>query len=484
MLSRKESPGHYNNNYYIKLVILMKTMIPKILIIALAVVGITYNIHSQCATWINSPQKDAIEEAHVLYRQFIKSEEYDKAFDYWKKAYEAAPAADGRRSSHFSDGRKIYFHKLKSAANDAQKNELIGHILRLYEEQMKCYPDEKPLATGLRVYDMFYMLNMPYPDTKKACEEAVAFAGNNTNYVVFMPYAQIAVYQYRNKLMDAEEARNIYLKMNEIADYNIANNKTFSAYYQQAKDAMNGTFAQIENEIFDCEYFKKKFEPEYRAKSDDTELLKFIYNRLIQQGCSESDAFVLELKNRYEEVVAAENAAKLAEYYAANPGDHGIALFREGKHNQALRKFDEGIEKERAGANDSEKLANYHFYMASIQFRQLDRYSAARENARTAARYKPNWGQPYMLIGDMYAATSSSCGSDAFERQLAIIAAIDKYSYARSIDSDVASEASSKIGRYSAFLPEKEEAFMRKINEGDAMTVPCWIGETVRVRFR
>jgi hypothetical protein len=462
----------------------MKKMMPKILSVFFVLTGSVSNVYSQCANWLNSPQKDVIEEAHVLYRQFVKAEEYDKAFEYWQKAYTAAPAADGSRSYHFSDGRKIYLNKLKNETNEAKKKEYIDVILRLYKEQFQCYPNEKANAAGLKVYDMFYVLNMPYDDTKSACREAVDAGGMNTNYVVFMPYASIAVFQYKNNQMQAEEARNIYLKLNEIADHNIANNKNFSAYYKQAKDAMNGTFAQIENQIFDCEYFKKKFEPEYRAKSDDTELLKFIYNRLIQQGCVETDAFVLELKSRYEEVVAAENAAKLEEYYKTNPGDHGIALFKEGKFNQALAKFEEGIVKEKAGASDNEKLANYHFYIASIQFRQFDRYGAARDNARTAARYKSNWGQPYLLIGDMYAATSNSCGNDAFDRHLAVIAAIDKYAYARSIDSEVASEASSKIGRYSAYLPDKEDGHMRGIAEGASMTVPCWIGETVRVRFK
>ena len=114
----------------------------------------------------------------------------------------------------------------------------------------------------------------------------------------------------------------------------------------------------------------------------------------------------------------------------------------------------------------------------------MNRYSAAREDARAAAHLRSGWGQPFMLIGDMYASTSNSCGSDAFEKQLAVIAAIDKYAYAKSIDSSLAGEAGSKIAKYSAYLPDKEEAFMRKINEGDAMTVPCWIGETVRVRFK
>ncbi|MBI5916675.1 MAG: hypothetical protein HY842_14960 [Bacteroidetes bacterium] len=438
----------------------------------------------QCENWMKSPQKDALEEAHVLYRQFIKTEEYDKAFDYWKKAYEGAPAADGQRSTHYADGRKIYLHKFKNTTDAAQKKEYANMVLKLFDQQAQCYPNEKALAMGLKAYEMFYTLNSTYPDNKKVCQEAVEAGGNNTSYVVFQPYASIAVWEYQNKQMDAAEARNIVNKLNEIADFNIANNAKYADSYQQAKDAMNGTFAQIEGEIFDCAYFKGKLEPDYRAHPDDTEVLKYIYNKLVQQGCPEDDPFVAELKSRYEKIVTEENAAKMAAYYAENPGDHGITLFKEGKYSEALQKFDAGIDKEKAGAKDKEKLANYYFYMASIEFRQLNRYSAAREHARTAANYKPGWGQPYMLIGDMYASTSNSCGSDAFEASLAVLAAVDKYAYAKSIDSDVAGEASNKIGRYSAYYPAKEEAFMRKVNEGDSMTVPCWIGETVRVRLK
>ncbi|MBI1224961.1 MAG: hypothetical protein GC192_06960 [Bacteroidetes bacterium] len=438
----------------------------------------------QCETWLNSPQKDALEEAHVLYRQFMKTEEYDKAFEYWEKAYKGAPAADGQRSLHFTDGRKIYLHKFKNATDEAKKKEYAAMALRLFDEQGQCYPDEKASALGLKAYEMFYTINSPYPDTKKACEEAIKAGGNNTSYVVFQPYASIAVWQFQNKQMTAEEARNVYTKLNEIADYGIANNAKLSEYFKQAKEAMNASFAAIENEIFDCNFFKSKLEPDYRAHPDDTEVIKFVYNKLKQQGCADEDPLVAELKVRYETIVAAENETRLAEHYANNPGDHAIALFKEGKYNEALTKFEAGIAQEKAGGNDSEKLANYYFYMASIEFRQLNRYSAAREDARTAAKYKPGWGQPYMLIGDMYASTSNSCGNDAFDASLAVLAAIDKYSYAKSIDGDVASEANSKIGKYSAYYPSKEDAFMRKYTEGSTMTVPCWIGETVKLRLK
>jgi len=462
----------------------MKNVIQKLLFLTLLVAAFSATAFGQCQTWINLPDRNAIEEAHVLYRQFVKAEEYEKAFEYWKKAYEAAPAADGQRSYHFSDGVKIYMDKFKKTTDEAKKKEYSDIIIRLYNEQVQCYPNDKALALGLKVYDMFYNLNSPYAQTKAACQEAVEAAGNNTSYVVFQPYAAIAVYQFQNQQLDAAEARNIYLKLNDIADYNIENNKSYSAYYKQGKESMNGTFAQIESDIFDCAYFKNKFKPQYRANPDSTELLKYFYNRLVQQGCSDEDPFVSELKVRYENIIGAENEAKLAAYYAENPGDHGIALFKEGKFSEALAKFEKAIKLEKKGAGDDDKLADYYFYMASIEFRQLNRYSAAREDARAAAHLRSGWGQPFMLIGDMYASTSNSCGSDAFEKQLAVIAAIDKYAYAKSIDSSLAGEAGSKIAKYSAYLPDKEEAFMRKINEGDAMTVPCWIGETVRVRFK
>lgn len=437
---------------------------------------------SQCETWINSPNKDAIEEAHVLYRQFMKTNEYEQAFPYWQKAYQGAPAADGQRPYHFTDGIKLYMDKFQKETDPAKKKEYSDMVIKLYNQYVECYPKDKPLAYGLMVYDLFYYLNAPYSLTSEACKNAVEAGGNNTSYTVFQPYATIVVYNFQNGLMKAEEARSIYLKLNEIADYNIANNKQYGTYYQQGKEAMNLIFAQIENEIFDCEYFKNKFEPDFNSYPDSIDLLKYIYNKLIAQGCVETDPFVAKVKAKYEEVVEAENAERLKAYYAENPGDHGIALYKEGKFDEALQKFDEAIEKLKEDGNQ-DKLADFYFYKASIEFRQLNRYSSARQHALKAASLRPGWGQPYMLIGDMYAASSNSCGSTAFDKQLAVLAAIDKYAYAKSIDSSVATEASKKISRYNDFLPNKDEAFMMGIKEGDAMQVPCWIGETVKVRF-
>ena len=455
----------------------------KLTLIAMLAFAVVMPAFSQCETWLNKPNIDQIEEAHVLYRDFVKVKDYEHALVHWKIAYENAPAADGERSSHYVDGRTIYLDMFKNETDEAKKKEYYNIIIKLFDEHAECYPNEKALNLGLKVYEMFYNMHAPYADNLKACEVAVEAGGDNTSYAVFVPYASIAVYNFKNGVMEAEQARNIYLQLNEIADKKIAEGGEMAAYYEQGKGAANGVYAEIEGDIFDCEYFKKKLEPDYRKDPNDTEMLQYIYSKLTKQGCDESDPFVAEVKKNYEKIMTDINADRLEKFYSENPGEYGIQLFKEGRHDEALAKFKAGIEMEEAGVKDSEKLANYYFYLASVEFRQKGLYNDARTHARKAAKLKGGWGRPYMLIGDMYAKASRSCGKDAFDAQLAILAAMDKYSYAKSIDSSVAAEARKKINGYSAHKPKSEDAFMRKVKEGDKMTVPCWIGETVTVRF-
>lgn len=435
-----------------------------------------------CGTWVDKDFQEEAENAHVLYRDFLKAKDYEQAYQYWKTAYELAPAADGKRASHYKDGRKILLEFYKKETDEARKKELADQILKLYDEQMACYGDEV-LLLGRKAYDMFYYLRTPYAQVLETLDAAVEKGGNNCEYIIFDPYARILVYEFENGRMDAERARQIIIKLNEIADYNIANNKDFGSYFEQAKEAMEAVIAPVEPKIFDCAYYKKKFEPEFRANPEDYEMLKRFYNRLVKQGCDESDPLVAEIKAQYDKVVAEVNAQRLAEFHAKNPGAHAKALYEEGKYEEALKKYDEAIAKEMAEEKDPEQLATYYFAQASIYGRKLKQYGKARSLAYKAAKLKDNWGAPYMLIGDLYAISANSCGSDAYERGLVVLAAIDKYAYAKSIDPEVAEEANKKIARYNSHKPDQNEAFMRGVKAGQKAKVKCWIGETVTVRF-
>jgi tetratricopeptide (TPR) repeat protein len=188
---------------------------------------------------------------------------------------------------------------------------------------------------------------------------------------------------------------------------------------------------------------------------------------------------MVELKSKFEEIVTEENARRKAEYEASNPIYMAKKLIDEGDFEGAIEKYKDAIE----SAETDEDKGELVLSIASLQFRKLGQTNNARESARRAASLKPNWGAPYLLIGDMYVAGARNCGDDWGSR-LAVIAAIDKYQYAKSIDPSMASDANERIGRISSALPEKEDGFMRQIKEGQTLTVPCWIGESVKVRFK
>lgn len=450
---------------------------------------------AQCESWVNSPKKDEAEEAHVLYRQALKSKDYTTALELWKTAFDLAPAADGQRATHFIDGIDIYKHLYSLETVDAKKEELKQKVMELYDDAIACMKQKSIVykncsdqacidqrigwLMGNKAYDMFYTFFYPRAETYDVLKESVQLTGNAAEYTVLYPYPAVVVYLFQSDKISKEEARNAYTRLNEIADYGVENHPNYGAYYQQAKDAISATYQMIESDIFDCDYFVAKHTPEYEADPTNVELLTRIIKSLKENGCAAGTPFLDKVEAQYGQYAAEFNAQQQEEFEKKNPAIVAKRAFDSGDHTKAITKFKEAIAME----GDPAKQASYYFSIASIQFRQLSQYSAARESARTAAQLRNGWGRPYMLIGDMYAKSSSSCGNDAYSRGLAVLAAIDKWSYARSIDGEVADEANKKISTYSDHIPPQDDAFMMGKAEGQSAQVGCWISETVKLRF-
>jgi len=457
--------------------------------------GLGRQVYGQCENWNNSPQKEQAENAHTNYRSALKMNDFDLAYTEWQKAYDLAPAADGLRDFHYTDGIKIYKQQLKETTDDAKRKELIDKILELYDQAAYCYEhggiklkdcDETchnvraGQLLGRKGFDMFYEFNAPYVANLKAFEQSLDKAGNDVEYILFEPVANIVVYQYQQQKMTAEEVRAIHEKLVKAADYGIENSKDYSQYYESAKARMLAKFAEIESEIFDCGYFKSKLEPMYNEKPDDPDVVKYVYNKLIQEGCDKEDEFLQKLQSRYETYAAEENARMQAEFEKNNPGVLANRLYKEGDFENATIKYREALESE----EDPDKRSQYYFNIASIEFRKLSKWQDARSNALKAAELRPHWGQPIMLIGDIYAQAAKSCGGDAWGQRIVILAALDKYIYAKSIDESVAEDANRKIGIYNSNRPSKDDAFMRGHKEGDVLNTGCWIGERTKLRVQ
>ncbi len=70
---------------------------------------------------------------------------------------------------------------------------------------------------------------------------------------------------------------------------------------------------------------------------------------------------------------------------------------------------------EATAIEDTEKLADAYYYIAFCQQMQGNKIQA-RANALKAIENNTNYGDPYILIGDLYAASSNECSADDLEK--------------------------------------------------------------------
>jgi hypothetical protein len=457
---------------------------------------LTTGLNAQCESWVDSPNKDEAENAHVIYRPFIKSKDFKSAFEHWEIAHKLAPVADGQRDDHFKDGVSIYRDFLINESDDAKKEEYKAKILELYDTGAECIAsgaitykgcsdqrcrDEKlGIFLGRKAVDMYYYINPPRAESFEVFKRSILLAGKKSSYTILKPCTDIVVSLFLREEIPAEVARRYIAVLDSIANFNIENNPKYAQYYEYEQSLMRGEIAKIEKQIYDCTYFVNKMRPKYDENPIDPENLKTIIVTLKRQGCESGDPFLDKVEAEYGVIAAAHNAEKQAEFDANNPAVVAKKCYDAQDWDCAIEKYREAIEKE----EDAERQASYYFSIASIQFRKKHAYQAARSSAKKAAALRNGWGRPYMLIGDMYAKASRTCGEDAYTRGLAVLAAIDKWAYAKKVDSSVADEANRSIAKFNQYIPPKDEAFMIGVKDGESIKVGCWIGETVRLRTK
>lgn len=453
----------------------------------IALFACTTVINAQCATFSEAT------DDYVIYRGDVKAKNFDGAFEFWKKTYDTTPAADGKRWDVWLDGVAIYKHKLKSATGP-EAAEAKATIEKLYNEaiacveskgvvlkncsEQKCIDEKVGFLAGRLAFDMFYTTQSSYVDQFKALNMAVEKGGNAAEYIVLEPMAYVAVNQFAEKVIDKAQTRAIYDKMNAIADYNIANNAKFKTYYESAKARMNVKFDEIAANIFDCDYWKVKIKPQYDANPNDAANLKELISTLKRQACQKGDPLLDEMEQKYAQYAQAENARRQAAFEANNPGMLAKKAYDAGDFDGAIIKYQEAINK----TSDPEQKGKYYLAIASTHKRQND-FSKARAVYLQAAAARPGWGAPYISIGDMYARSSRNCGKDGYSRGLAVLAAINMYRKAKNVDPEMAADASARISKYRASIPQKEDVFMRGKKKGDRVSVPCWIGGSVSLEY-
>ena len=427
---------------------------------------------STCPTFADAADPDDAETNFVLYRDFLKANDWEGSFELWQKVYEVSPAADGKRNTVFSDGIKFYEHFMEGT-DSLEKESYIDKIFTLYDELDECYPDGG-YASGRKAFDLYY--KYPHRASKeeiyKLFKQSIQKDGLKTKDFVVNPFTSLLTELYFTEKVSMEEAREYTQIIKDIVQYGVENCEGRGCERWKVVES----YAPLRLEIFetvegffDCTYYMEKYYPEFEAMDTiNCELIRTVYSRLKWGGCPTEEA-------RFQKVIAAakEHCAK------KGPLDAAWELYQNGQYSDAIAEFERVADE----SEDSNFKGETYLLIAKIYNGDLKNFPKSRQYARKAAAAKPNWGEPYILIGRLYASSGPLCGPGrGWDSQIVTWPAIDMWNRAKRVDPSVRKEADQWIRRYSQYMPNKEDVFIRNLQAGQTFRVGCWIQETTTIR--
>ena len=482
----------------------MKTR--RILVIA-AVFGMAVSVSAQDVT----TSKYGVDSVATVTNLSIYREAY-KQWEQAKFAPEAATAEmvnawryvflNGPRASQYTytNGEKILDYLIRT--NPSQKDAYIDTLNMLADTRAISFPTDP--KTGLsqvanikakKGYLIYSYNKNRYEEAYNVLKEAVALdVDHNQIQVGFLDaYFRAAADMVNNGKAEKMTVIDVYQELSDVLDDNIkvlAEKETelLAAKEASADDAeavanfdkqleknekninnYKGVKNNIDN-LFEpfasCEDLIKVFTAKMAEKPDDIALLQRITTILDKKDCTDSKLFFDASKHLHELDPSPESAYNL-----------GQRCFKDKKYGEAANYFEQATK-----SSNNDRVFRAYRNLAYC-YLNTGSFSKGREAARKAAQVDPTAGEPYIIIGMLYAESASQFSGD-LESKAVYWAAVDKFQKARSMDASVAKRASDLIAAYSQYFPPMETIFFNDYAEGQSYNVGGWIGETTTIRAR
>ena len=402
-----------------------------------------------------------------LFNQYYQEKKYVEAFPYWKYLFENAPCIQKRIT--FS-GPYIIKKVLREEEYKSRFKGLVDTLLSCHDKRIEFFGQEG-YVLGKKADDMAKLSPSNREEALILFSKSLQMQGDNTKYDVPKDFIYAGVKQYKKNDLSLDSLFMILDEVTPIIDANIA---IYTAESVSAKDSAKGVkwlatqdaVIGMMKPYLDCDKLEELKKPYYADKKSDVAWLKSTVKLLDRGGC-ESKAFYLECS---EALFALEPSSEAALGLAK-------AFGKQGDDTKAVVYYTKAADLAPNGD------AKYDIWIKLAKTAKNNKqYSTVREYARKALAINANSGEAYILIGDAYAASATSCGSGDLGRGGVYLVAVDKYVRAKSVDPSAAEAAQAKINKYTGYFPEKEVAFFKGINNGDSYRVDCWIGESTTVR--
>jgi tetratricopeptide (TPR) repeat protein len=393
-----------------------------------------------------------------LYREFYKQKNYDDAISSWRWVFLNCPLASENTYIH---GINIVKYMYKKEKDPDKKEKLVDTLMMVYNQRIE-YFGKQGYILGRKGVDLFILRPKSFEEVNNILKKSIELQGNKSKASVLNYYFKTTIELVNNKKADTSLIIDNYNKINDIVEYNINNNLKDSAYYNQTKLNIENLF----NPYATCKNLINIYSKKFKENPKDIELLKKITTVLNKKECTENSLFFEATEALNKLHPSAESACLMGKMCSAKK------LYQKSAEYllEAIKLFER-----------EEDKADSYLLLADI-YKNLKQYPLARSYAYKAAKIRTDDGRPYLLIGDMYAASSKLCNKDELEEKAVYWIAVDKYNKAKNIDSSLESIVNKKINIYRQHFPNNETVFFYNFKKGDSYTVGCWINEITTVR--
>lgn len=465
------------------------------------IVLMTGQVSAQCESWEAYPKgKETAQQQHVLYRDLFKSKKYVEAFPIWEELFATVKIPLPAKTTHFSNGITMYKTFAEGEKDKKKKEEYLKKMMELYDQMAACLGE----FSKDRAWEGYYIYAARGSSVTaiEMFEKSIELGKLESPNMVFVPLSQLTVYLFQKKhpKFTADYMRALHKQLKGIAEHNIKNNAKEGEKYKAKWEKVEAEFAKIGGAIWGCDFFVDQNKPKFEADKTNMEQNAKILD-IIKKKCGVENEFYLEVlalyqpwKDSMDYEEAKRNFGNLCNLKKGKFREKESRDFKKAGDEENAKKYKEEAfdwyEKSLGDASSEDcettdedkgelayRIAYHHFGKGS--------YSNARSFCYKAAEFKSGWGEPYMLIGNMYASSGKRCSGGSgtgWDAQVVAWAAMDMWSKAKNIDSSVASKANSSISKYKKYLPTKGDIFQRGLKEGGSYKVGCWIGATTTIR--
>lgn len=389
------------------------------------------------------------------YKDYFKQKSYDEALPNWRKAYSACPPSANQHI--ILDGSTLMRRLIiKNANNKEYQKQLIDTLLTLHDLRVQYYPKYAVTARNNKGIDMNNFITDDPQRLYEGYSEIIAANKTNTNPTIYLYNFSAALDLFKGGSLDSEKILELYEEMNSGLEKVNVSTETEKEKLEKVKEDLQTLFAT--SKVASCEQLIALFTPRYEADPNNLELVSNIVRLMnTSEGCIDNDLYLNAVTSMHKLNPNSNSAYFL---YKLNASRNNA--------EDAVKYLEEAIASEET---DGLKDGEYLYELATYCYKN-NQAVKSYELAQRAASLNPEFvGKSYFLMGTIW--TGLPCSGNEIDKSARYWVACDWFNKAKAADSSLTEESNKLINFCSGYFPQKAEAFMYDILDGQSYTVSC-----------